>query len=64
MTQKFKVTRQVHFDKPYVEGDTYEGSAAEVSHLVASGVLVPIKGKAEAAPQNKGEPKPSNKAAG
>lgn len=63
MTQKFKVTRQVHFDKPYVEGDIYEGNAGEVAHLIANGVLVPIKAKADAAPANKVDQPPKNKAA-
>lgn len=62
MTEKFKVTRQIQFDKPYVDGDIYEGNAAEVAHLVANGVLIPIKGKAAPAPQNKAEQKPENKA--
>jgi hypothetical protein len=64
MTEKFKVTRQVQFDKPYVAGDTYEGNAAEVAHLVANGVLEPIKGKAASPAQSKAEPKVENKAAG
>lgn len=62
MTQKFKVTRQVLFDRLYNAGETYEGPAGEVAHLVASGVLTPLSTKAEAAPKNKAEPKPQNKA--
>lgn len=61
MTEKFKVQRQVYFDRLYNEGETYEGSAAEVAHLVANGVLEPLKGKAEPAPKNKAEPKAENK---
>lgn len=62
MTQKFTVMRQVHFDKPYVEGDTYEGNAGEVAHLVANGVLAPVKAKAADAPANKADQAPKNKA--
>ncbi|QBX38665.1 hypothetical protein E4M02_11120 [Brevundimonas sp. S30B] len=62
MTEKFKVTRQVLFDRLYQDGETYEGSASEVEHLVANGVLVPLKGKSEAPPKNKAAPKPENKA--
>lgn len=64
MIQKFKVTRQVLFDRLYQDGETYEGNASEVSHLVANGVLVPIKAKAEPAPKNKAEPALKNKAQG
>lgn len=62
MTEKYKVTRQVLFDRLYQAGETYEGNASEVVHLVANGVLV--KAKAEPAPKNKAEPKVENKAAG
>lgn len=63
MTQKYKVARQVYFDRLYAEGETYEGNAADVAHLVQSGVLEPIKAKAEPAPKNKAEPAPKNKSA-
>ena len=62
MTEKYKVTRQVLFDRLYQAGETYEGNVSEVAHLVANGVLV--KAKAEPAPKNKAEPKFENKAAG
>lgn len=64
MTQAFKVTRQVLFDRLYQAGETYEGNASEVAHLVDKGVLIPIKGKAAPAAQNKAEPNLENKAAG
>lgn len=63
MIQKYEVMRQIQFDKPYAAGDTYEGNVAEVAHLVANGVLKPIKGKAEPAPKNKAEPQVENKGA-
>lgn len=63
MIQKYKVTRQVLFDRLYQDGDTYEGNASEVAHLVENGVLKPIAAKAEPAPKNKAEPKVENKAA-
>lgn len=62
MIQKYEVTRQVLFDRLYQAGDTYEGNASEVAHLVANGVLKPVRAKAEGAPKNKAEPKPQNKA--
>lgn len=61
MTEKFKVTRQVLFDRLYQEGETYEGDASEVEHLVASGVLVPSRAKAEQSVKNKAEPSVKNK---
>ncbi len=64
MTEKYKVTRQVLFDRLYQAGETYEGNASEVAHLVANGVLEPIKAKAAPAAQNKAAPKTENKAAG
>lgn len=64
MTEKYKVTRQVLFDRLYQAGEIYEGNATEVAHLVDNGVLIPIKGKAAPAVQNKAEPKAENKAAG
>lgn len=62
MTEKFKVTRQVLFDRTYQAGETYEGNPAEVAHLVANGVLEPVKAKAEAPAKNKAAPKLANKA--
>lgn len=62
MTEKYKVTRQVLFDRLYQAGETYEGNASEVAHLVENGVL--LKAKAEPAPKNKAEPKAENKATG
>jgi len=62
MIQKYEVTRQVLFDRLYHAGDTYEGNASEVAHLVANGVLKPIRSKADGAPKNKAEPKLQNKA--
>lgn len=62
MTEKYKVTRQVLFDRLYLAGETYEGNAPEVAHLVAKGVLV--KAKAGPAPKNKTEPKVENKVGG
>lgn len=59
----FKVLRQHHGDQPYAEGDTREADERDVAHLVASGVLEPVKAKAEAAVQNKAEPTLRNKAA-
>ena len=63
MTEQFKVTRQVHFDRLYRDGDIYTGEPSEVAHLVANGVLVPVKAKAEPEARNKAEPKVRNKAA-
>lgn len=62
MIQKYKVTRQVLFDRLYQAGEIYEGNASEVVHLVEHGVLV--KAKAEPAPKNKAGPKAENKAEG
>lgn len=45
MTQKFKVTRQVLFDRLYQAGEEYEGNVSEVQHLVDNGVLQPVKAK-------------------
>lgn len=61
MIQKYTVTRQVQFDRPYAAGDTYEGNAGEVAHLVANGVLKPIGGKAEPVLKNKADPASANK---
>ncbi len=62
MTENFKVTRQVLFDRTYHAGETYEGNPSEVAHLVAKGVLEPIKAKAAPVVKNKAEPKVQNKA--
>lgn len=64
MTEKYKVTRQVLFDRLYQAGDTYEGNPSEVAHLVANGVLEPASGKAEPALKNKAAPKVQDKAEG
>lgn len=45
MTDKFKVRRQHLGDRMYLPGDTREVAAASVKHLVANGVLEPIKNK-------------------
>ena len=58
----FKVLRQHHGDKPYAEGDTREADPRDVAHLVANGVLEPIKAKAEKPVENKSEPPMKNKA--
>ncbi|MBM3603645.1 MAG: hypothetical protein FJX25_02580 [Alphaproteobacteria bacterium] len=60
--EKFKVLRQHHGDKPYAEGDTREADERDVAHLVANGVLEPMKAKAEPAAKNKAEPAVQNKA--
>lgn len=62
MIKKYEVTRQVLFDRVYQAGETYEGNAAEVAHLVGNGVLKPITSKAGVAPSNKAAPKLENKA--
>lgn len=59
----FKVLRQHHGDKPYAEGDAREADPRDVAHLVANGVLEPIKAKAEKPVENKSEPAMKNKAA-
>lgn len=59
----FKVLRQHHGDQPYAEGDTREADPRDVAHLVANGVLEPIKAKAERPVENKAEPAMKNKAA-
>lgn len=64
MTEKFKVTRQVLFDRLYQAGETYEGNPSEVAHLVANGVLQPASVKADPPLKNKAEPKGQNKAEG
>ncbi|MBR1193231.1 hypothetical protein [Bradyrhizobium sp. AUGA SZCCT0160] len=72
---KFKVLRRHEGDRMYEEGDTREGTQAELGHLVpkvlellgpADRPLDPAKPaepvKAEPAPLNKSEPAPANKA--
>jgi hypothetical protein len=63
MSDKFKVRRQHLGDRMYMPGMTREVAAGTVKHLVANGVLEPMKEKAEAAPKNKAEPKAANKKA-
>jgi len=63
MIQKYKVNRQIQFDRAYAAGDSYEGNAAEVAHLVANGVLTPLGSKAEREPRNKADAKLDNKSA-
>ncbi|MGI3169990.1 hypothetical protein ACRARG_12595 [Pseudooceanicola sp. C21-150M6] len=50
---KFDVKRDHLGDRPYKVGDTRDATKAEVAHLVAKGVLSPVKAA----------PKPKNKAA-
>lgn len=59
---KFKVLRQHQGDKPYAEGDTRDADERDVAHLVANGVLEPVKAKSEAPAKNKAEPAVQNKA--
>lgn len=59
----FKVLRQHHGDKPYAQGDEREANESDVAHLVANGVLQPVKAKAAAPTENKAEPAVRNKAA-
>lgn len=63
MSDKFKVCRQHLGDRMYLPGETREVSAGSVKHLVANGVLEPVKEKTEAAPKNKAERKVENKSA-
>jgi len=63
MAEKFKVLRRHFGDKDYHEGDERTAEPTAVKHLVAQGVLAPIKAKAEPAPKNKAEPKAENKSA-
>lgn len=59
---KFKVLRQHYGDQLYAAGDEREAESGDVAHLVANGVLEPIKAKAEAKHDNKAEPPLRNKA--
>jgi len=63
MSEKFRVIRQHLGDKFYQPGDERTADPAAVKHLVAQGVLAPIKAKAEPAPANKAERAPKNKRA-
>ena len=62
MTQKFEVIRQHLGDRLYMPGDEREATQGDVAHLVANGVLKPVRAKAEGAPKNKAEPKHQDKA--
>ncbi len=59
---KFKVMRQHQGDKPYAEGDTRDAEERDVAHLIANGVLQPIRGKADPTVRNKADPAVQNKA--
>ena len=60
---KFNVLRQHQGDKFYNAGDEREANESDVAHLVKSGVLEPIKAKAEPKPKNKAiQSSPKNKA--
>lgn len=61
MSETFKVQRQHLGDKMYLPGDERTADRKEVAHLVAKGVLEPIKAKADAPVRNKVEPKVQNK---
>lgn len=62
MKMKYRVLRRHEGDRVYDEGDTREGTEAELGHLVPK-VLEPIgAAKAEPAPRNKAESAPTNKA--
>lgn len=62
----YKVLRRHEGDRFYEEGDTREGTAAELGHLVPNvlELIGPVKAeKAEAKPKNKALPAaPANKA--
>lgn len=60
---KYRVLRQHQGDQPYAEGDTREADERDVAHLVANGVLEPVKAKAATPVENKAEPTVKNKAA-
>jgi hypothetical protein len=64
---KWKVLRRHEGDRMYEEGDTREGTQAELGHLSPKvleliGAAEANVEKAEAAPLNKAEPAPQNKA--
>lgn len=72
-TMKFKVLRRHDGDRMYEEGDTREGTIADLGHLIPKVLEVigtadkPNPPEAEAAkaepePANKSEPAPANKA--
>ena len=60
---KYRVLRQHQGDQPYAEGDTREADERDVAHLVANGVLEPVKAKSATPVENKAEPTVKNKAA-
>lgn len=62
MSETFKVQRQHLGDKMYLPGDERTADRKEVAHLVAKGVLEPIKAKAAPPVKNKAEPKAQTKA--
>lgn len=62
MTQTYEVIRQHLGDRLYMPGDVREVNQGDVAHLVANGVLKPVRAKAGPAPANKAAPKPQNKA--
>lgn len=71
---KFRVLRHHDGDRMYEEGDTREGTLADLGHLVPKVLeligpadkvpepAIPDEPKAEPAPENKSEPAPANKA--
>lgn len=73
---KFKVLRRHDGDRMYEEGDTREGTQAELGHLVPKVLELvgpadktpepeltkPTEPKSEPASENKSEPAPANKA--
>ncbi len=61
MSETFKVQRQHLGDKMYLPGDERTADRKEVAHLIAKGVLEPVKGKADAHAKNKAAPKVDNK---
>lgn len=65
MTKEFRVIRQHLGDRMYMPGDTREADPKEVAHLVAGGVIEPVKERAAgAAPEGAKRAAPTpNKAA-
>lgn len=59
---KFNTLRQHFGDRLYMPGDEREASEQDVAHLVAQGVLEPIRAKAAPPVENKAEPAVRNKA--
>lgn len=62
MSETFKVQRQHLGDKMYLPGDERTADRKEVAHLIAKGVLEPVKAKADVPAKNKADPKPAKKA--